>query len=361
MSKPLDHRSIGKLISSLFRVIALLLVGWIALAGLLIRDPYPLFTLGEPSHVAPPVSEVSETEVVSESPFDKLGKVESLPSSPLNDMIKLGHQLITETSIHIGPLATDATKIYAGNNLACTNCHLEGGTKAFSAPYLGVTGRYPNFRKREGKVGSIEERINGCMERSMNGRRLPDNSDEMRAMVSYMTWLGRGVEIGDALEGKGFVKVELPNRAVDLDHGAQVYAKQCVTCHQEDGQGMKNAKTGLYTYPPLWGPDSYNNGAGMHRVITASQFIKGNMPLGATAENPILTDEEAYDVAGFINSHDRPKKGNLNLDFPDKKMKPMSTPYGPWTDEFSAEQHKFGPFQPIKAYYSSTYGIEKKK
>jgi len=48
----------------------------------------------------------------------------------------------------------------------------------------------------------------------------------------------------------------------------------------------------------------------MHRVLTAAQFIKGNMPLGTTADEPLLSDEEAYDVAGYINSFTRPLKLN---------------------------------------------------
>lgn len=117
-----------------------------------------------------------------------------------------------------------------------------------------------------------------------------------------------------------------------------------------------------YKYPPLWGADSYNNGAGMHRVITAAQFIKGNMPFGqATWVNPKLTDEEAYHLAGYINSFERPRKSNLEKDYPDLKLKPVSTPYGPWADDFSADQHKNGPFPTIIKYYKLEYGITKSK
>lgn len=100
----------------------------------------------------------------------------------------------------------------------------------------------------------------------------------------------------------------------------------------------------------------------MHRVITAAEFIKANMPyLQATVDQPVLTDEEAYHVAAYINSFDRPQKANPEIDFPDKKLKPVSTPYGPWVDDFTAEQHKYGPFQPIMAFYEEQYGIKKKK
>lgn len=100
----------------------------------------------------------------------------------------------------------------------------------------------------------------------------------------------------------------------------------------------------------------------MHRIITAAEFIKGNMPyLLATWDNPVLSDDEAYHVAAYINSFDRPEKANKELDFPDKKLKPVSTPYGPWTDTFSAEQHKYGPFQPIMAYYEKEFSMKKSK
>ena len=100
----------------------------------------------------------------------------------------------------------------------------------------------------------------------------------------------------------------------------------------------------------------------MNRVITAAQFIKGNMPWGvATIDNPKLSDEEAYHVAAYINSFERPLKANTEADFPDRKLKPMSTPYGPYEDNFSFEQHKYGPFQPIAKYYQETYDIKKSK
>jgi thiosulfate dehydrogenase len=129
----------------------------------------------------------------------------------------------------------------------------------------------------------------------------------------------------------------------------------------DDGQGQRALNSFTYTYPPLWGPDSYNDGAGMHRVITAAQFIKGNMPLGTTADEPLLTDEEAYDVAGYINSFARPEKANKMADFPDRTLKPMSTSYGPWADSFSADQHKFGPYGEIAAFYKAEYGLNKSK
>lgn len=285
-----------------------------------------------------------------------------LTDSREDRLVKYGYDIITRSSEHIGPLAPNAGNRYAGNNLSCQNCHLEGGTKRASASFVGVANRFPQFRGRENKMGTLAERINGCMERSMNGKAMPENSLEMQAMIAYMEWLSEDVPADKEADYKGFVKVKLPEVKADLVKGKAIFVKHCQSCHMEDGQGQRPSETGLYVYPPLWGADTYNHGAGMHRVITAAEFIKGNMPyLQATWDQPILTDEEAYHVAAYINSFDRVQKGNPEADFPDKKLKPVSTPYGPWTDSFTAEQHKYGPFQPIMAFYEKEYGIKKGK
>ena len=228
---------------------------------------------------------------------------------------------------------------------------------------LSFIERFPQFGGRGNKIGTIEDRINGCMERSMNGKMLPIDSDKMEAIVAYMDWLGEDLPANRKAEFKGYPKIEIPNVAVNLEKGNQVYKKECVICHGENGGGVLNTADGKsYTYPPLWGADSFNDGAGMHRVITAAEFIKSNMPyLQATWDNPKLTDEEAYHVAGYINSFSRPHKLNSENDYPDKKLKPVSTPYGPWSDDFSPEQHKYGPFPPIMEYYKKEYGITKTK
>lgn len=288
--------------------------------------------------------------------------VNSLPLTTKNELIKKGYDIFRNTPLHIGPKQIDASQIYAGNNLACASCHLNGGTKPYAAPMIGVTKRFPQYRGREDKIGTIEERINGCMERSMNGKKLPEDSDAMVAMVAYMEWLSRAVASDGKIEGQGFVKVELPNREVDLEHGKTVFEQQCVVCHGADGQGtLAGGVNGQYLYPPLWGSDTYNNGAGMNRVITAAQFIKANMPFGITYDNPTLTDEEAYDVAGYINQQQRPTKTNREKDFPDLVKKPVSTPYGPYVDSFSEKQHQLGPFQPIMEFYLKEYQLKKTK
>jgi thiosulfate dehydrogenase len=290
---------------------------------------------------------------------DKL--ILSNPKVP--DLVKKGYYLVAESAAYMGPLASNPEARFSGNRLSCTNCHLNGGTLSGSASWIGILDRFPQFRGRENKIGSIEDRINGCMERSMNGKKLPDESQQMAAIVAYMEWISTSVPTLNTKDFKGYPSIKIPEMAVDLSIGKTIYLRECALCHGIEGKGIRYAdeKKG-YQYPPLWGDDSYNDGAGMHRVLTAAAFIKNNMPyLQATWENPKLTDEEAFHVAGYINHFQRPEKQNKTADFPDKTLKPVSTPYGPWTDNFSAQQHKYGPFPPMIAYYKNTYGLTKTK
>lgn len=281
------------------------------------------------------------------------------PKSGSSAQVRFGYEIFRQTSRYLGPDRSDGKTAYAGNRLACANCHLDAGTRPFAAPLIGVAARFPQYRGREDRIGTLEDRINGCLERSMNGVALPENSPEMGAMLAYLEWLGRFAPPDGILAGQGFPKLEVPGRAVDLEQGERLYATHCALCHGQDGQGREADQGYGYLYPPLWGADSYNNGAGMTRVLTAAAFIKGNMPYGTSYNRPILTDEEAYDIAGFINFQARPDKANREADFPDRTKKPVSTPYGPYADPFSQEQHQLGPFGPIMAYYKETFNITK--
>jgi thiosulfate dehydrogenase len=142
-----------------------------------------------------------------------------------------------------------------------------------------------------------------------------------------------------------------------------LYEIHCIACHKIDGSGTRALGSDFkgYLYPPVGGEDSYNDGAGMNRVITAAQFLKGNMPFGATVDDPLLTDDQSYHLAAYINTFTRPTKTNREEDFPDKSRKPVSTPYGPWVDSFSPDQHKFGPFPPIIEFYKKEYNLTKSK
>lgn len=293
--------------------------------------------------------------------WDAESMVLNNPEAP--ELVKEGFQLLNTSSQKMGPLQANPELRFAGNNLACTNCHLNGGTLSGSASWIGIADRFPQFGGRANKMGTLEDRINGCMERSMNGKAFPKDAPQLKAMIAYMKWLDEGIPKLNTKVFKGYPNIEIPSIAVNLQLGATVYERECVLCHGAKGQGIRyQDKEKGYQYPPLWGKDTFNDGAGMHRVLTAAAFIKNNMPyLQATWENPKLTDEEAYHVAGYINSFPRPQKTEKEKDYPDKKLKPVSTPYGPWTDNFSAEQHKYGPFPPIIRFYKETFNLPKTK
>jgi thiosulfate dehydrogenase len=275
--------------------------------------------------------------------------ITTVANDPFGTLVKYGHTLFTDTANEIGPTVSDPARRFAGNNLACQNCHLQGGTKPYAMALIGVWGQFPRYRAREGVVVTLENRINGCMERSMNGRALPLESREMRAFSAYMRWLSTGVPDGAKLKGAGTLRIKEPARAANASRGAEVFSEICSACHGADGLGQR-AQTGAgYQFPPLWGPDSYNNGAGMSRLLTAAAYAMHNMPIGTAFNAPVLTDEQAYDVAAYIISQKRPEEANLDKDFPIRLQKPIDTPYGPYDDGFSLEQHKYGPFGPIRA------------
>ncbi|KAA0686084.1 c-type cytochrome [Azospirillum brasilense] len=270
----------------------------------------------------------------------------------LGKLIKYGYALTTETYKHLGPEVADPAKRYSGNNLACQSCHLNAGTQPYAMPWTGVHAVFPMYRAREDGISTIEERVNGCMQRSMNGKALPLDSTEMKAFVAYMKWLSTGIPVGAKIEGAGTKAIKEPGRAANPDRGRQVYAEVCAACHQPDGQGVRKGQigdAGGYQFPPLWGPDSYNDGAGMYRGLTAAAFVHNNMPLGTTHEAPVLSDEDAYDVIAFVNSQPRPHKEGVEKDFPNRLRKPVDMPFPPFADGFSAEQHKYGPYDPIRA------------
>jgi thiosulfate dehydrogenase len=299
------------------------------------------------------VSAALLTGALAQAPKDwKAPDIDKLPDDKYGQSVRQGKALMTETYKHIGPEVKVVSKRYAGNNLACVSCHVDAGGRKFGNPWVGTFVSFPQYRGREDAVSTTEERINGCMERSMDGRKLPLESVEMKAMMSYLHFLSTDIPVGAKLDGSGTLKLKALTRAADPVAGKQVYATTCTACHGENGQGVRRGKPGDangYQFPPLWGPDSYNNGAGMARVTLAAGFIKGNMPSGVTHINAVLTDEQAFDVAAYVNSQPRPVKSNLQADFPARKNKPVDAAFEPYTPGFSAEQHKFGPWQPILA------------
>jgi len=275
---------------------------------------------------------------------------DSLPPGIAKDTILYGRKLFNETYSVIGPEVSDTAMRFSGNNLSCQSCHLRSGTQRYAIPMIGVFGVFPLYIARENEVRTIEERIEGCMERSMNGRVLPIGGKEMKALVSYLQFLSTGVPVGKSPEGRGSPTLPLLARAADPKRGADVYEKNCALCHQANGQGQRKGAPGDatgYVYPPLWGPDSFNDGAGMHRLIASASFIRANMPFGTSYDAPALSVEDAWDVAAYINGQPRPARAHLDLDYPDRSRKPPDAPFAPFPDKFPMQQHQLGPFQPI--------------
>jgi thiosulfate dehydrogenase len=279
-------------------------------------------------------------------------EIGALPNNDYGRLVRRGRDLITATYAHIGPEVPDRAKRFAGNNLACSNCHLQAGTKKFGIPLFGLFGAFPHYSVRSGVKITIEDRLNSCMTRSMNGRPLPAGAPEMQALVSYIKFLSTGVSPGQLLPGMGTGNMPELDRPADPTRGETGYANACVACHGPDGAGIHRSlpTTDLgYMVPPLWANDSFNDGAGMARLITAANFLNFNMPHGVDYLNPQLSPEQAWDIAAYVVSRPRPHKAGLEKDFPDLLEKPVDAPYGPYADGFSEQQHKYGPFAPIRA------------
>jgi thiosulfate dehydrogenase len=262
------------------------------------------------------------------------GSLAEIPAGEFGDKVRLGYQLFVNTQ-----LLRDKN---VGNDLNCVNCHLNAGNKANASPLWGAYFAYPAYRKKNDKVNSYEERLQGCFNYSMNGKPPESGSKELVALSAYSYWLGMSglmrqfnvagpvPELSDAelvkgakrddfilpeaisskmdqnalaqLPGRGYPAAPKAEQAYSPERGAEVYQAHCQSCHGKDGQGQMIA--GVAALPPLWGPQSYNWGAGMHRVGTAADFIYENMPLGKSVQ---LTPQQAWDVSSYINSQERPQ------------------------------------------------------
>jgi len=237
----------------------------------------------------------------------------TIPAGPLGDSIQLGLRVLTQTQTYAKP--------WVGNGLNCTSCHLNAGRTPNAAPWVGIYSVFPEYRSRSASVNSLQDRVNDCFMRSMNGKPLPVSSPEMAGIVAYMAWLSKGVPTGVDVEGRGFKRITSAHVADEVK-GKKVYADKCASCHGTEGQGLQGAE-GSYAYPPLWGPKSFNIGAGMARLGNASAFVRWNMPLG---QEGTLTDEEALDVAAYFTSQPRPDFAAKSQDWP-KGGKPVDARY----------------------------------
>lgn len=277
-----------------------------------------------------------------------------LPDDAQSRMIRLGQELLTRTYDYIGPEVPDASKRYAGTNMSCSSCHRESATLAYAAPLIGTFGAYPQYQARFGKTLTLEDRVNLCMTHSLAGRPIPNDATEMKAFVAYIEYLSRGVPKGAKLIGEKEMVVEEPKRAANLVRGEQVYKENCAVCHGDNGLGKRVGVVGDhqgYEFPPLWGPDATSESASMFRILSAFQYIYVNMPFGqATWNRPALSKDDAYDVAGYVISHPRqPREGEVAKDFSNPYDKPADFPWGPYVDSFNETQHKYGPYDAIRA------------
>ena len=268
----------------------------------------------------------------------------SITDVALAAQVAYGKELIVHTARYVGPKGSVSQR---SNGMNCQNCHAEAGTKAWGNNYGAVHSTYPKYRARSGAEEDIYKRINDCFERSLNGEPLALQSKEMQAIKAYIEFIGSDVTKGEKPKGSGIFELPFLSRAADPTKGKKLYIEKCQSCHQSNGQGLLATDKIEYTYPPLWGKNSYNHGAGLYRLSRMAGFIKYNMPQGATFLSPLLTDEESWDIAAFVNSQPRPSK-DLSKDWPQLEEKPVDHPFGPYADAFSEKQHKFGAFQPIK-------------
>jgi thiosulfate dehydrogenase len=296
--------------------------------------------------------------VVAASVFEQRRESADLAPAQLMATAEYGQRLVRETAALIGPDQADPAMRYTGSRLACASCHIDSGLEPGTLSLLESASRYPRNSGRDGGMRDLRDRINGCMMRSMNGRPLPRDSVEMTAIEAYIDHLGElyaamGESRRQLKEQAAFVE---PERAANPTVGSVVYADRCAKCHGDDGQGLfaSDDPSDGYLFPALWGPDSFNNGAGMHRVLTAARFIKARMPFGEAD----LTDDEAYDVAAYINSHPRPEMSGLENDYPNRADKPVDSPYPPYADPFPQAQHQYGPFGAIRDWYAAEDSVD---
>ncbi len=250
-----------------------------------------------------------------------------IPSNPLTDSIaadpasseeiRRGFRIFTQTK-------AEAPQ-YSANDLSCSNCHLNAGQHERALPLVGVAAMYPEFNKRAGRPFSIEDRIIECFKRSMDASRasatttlsddsLTKDSRVVTAVASYLNWLGRGFPAGKTLPWRGKNVIAsadlLPLNRLDTSRGRALFQERCSNCHGEDGQGVEigDKKAG-----PLWGMNSWNDGAGTARIYTLAGFIRYAMPY---LDPGSLTAEEAQHIAAFINARERPAYPLKAEDYP---------------------------------------------
>ncbi len=218
------------------------------------------------------------------------------PEMSSDPKVMQGFRLMTETQKY--------APNYAGDKISCNNCHFNGGNsfggKNNGISLVGVSKVYPRYSKREQRDISLAERINNCFERSLNGRPLPVDSDEMQAFLAYLEWISTPVAHLEEFPWLGLPKLEVQHQP-SPERGKELYHQHCASCHGANGEGTITEEGN--NIPPLWGNQSFNDGAGMNRIEMFAPFIYLNMPYG----DPFLTKQQALDIASFVTTQPRPK------------------------------------------------------
>jgi thiosulfate dehydrogenase len=253
----------------------------------------------------PTLTEAESAELAPSSPAP--ADASTLPAGPHGEAIARGKELFLRTP--------ELLPQYAPGNVSCGSCHLDGGQRPGAARLVGVHARFPKYMDRTGAVIPLHDRVNYCFTRSLSGSALPVESREMSDLLAYLAWLSVGVPVGEHVEGEGMPP--MPPLTGDAQRGRALYAQKCVVCHAEDGAGRPGA------FPALWGAGSYSVGASMAREERAASFIRQFMPQTAPGS---LSDQEAFDLAAYINGQPRPDSPGKEGDWPTGDA-PADVPY----------------------------------
>lgn len=231
--------------------------------------------------------------------------IKDVPKGKEGDLIRYGIELLSQTESTLGP---KGKLKMTNNNVNCTACHMQNndnglpGTKKYVLPFINSINNYPFLDIETMKIISLEDRIRGMG--GTDSHKFPNDSKEMKAILAYFKWLKKAYKIKDGvrLEGNFLAKMDFPNRPADPVKGKEIFLAQCSACHGEDGKGVKNdnyEQGGGHLYPSLliW-PD----GGHMAMLPVLARFLHSAMPLGASADAPILTPGEALDLAAYLNT-----------------------------------------------------------
>lgn len=238
----------------------------------------------------------------------------AIPAGKFGDVVRFGEQIFRDPATYAPG--------FVGNQLRCSNCHLQAGRLAGASPMWAAYVAYPEYRSKNGHVNSFEERLQECFLYSMNGKKPKLGDPVLVALESYSYFLAKGLPTGEEAPGRGYPVLPKPPLPADYGRGAQVYAQSCAACHGAEGLGQSSG--GTVVFPPLWGPQSYNWGAGMASIDNAAEFVRANMPLGLGGS---LSVQQAWDVATYLDSQIRPQDPRFAGDVGETREKFHDTPF----------------------------------